>query len=88
MRRRQQTINQEVFHLYDASSLNAQRVLVDANGHFVLQDDASPTADGAQVVGHKERSRHDRPESHLRPRLVHAEAKVANNQLCRSKMTK
>lgn len=78
-------INAKVCHLYNASSLNAHWVLVDADGHFVLQDAAGPTADGAQVVGHEKRGSHNRPQSHLRTRLVHAEAKVANNQLCRSK---
>lgn len=74
-------------HLYDASSLDAHGVLVDADGHFVLQDAASPAADGAQVIGHEKRSSHDRPQRHLSPGLVHAEAKVANNELWRSKIT-
>lgn len=42
-----------MFHLQDASSLDAHGVLVDADGHLVLQDGASPAADGAQVVGHE-----------------------------------
>lgn len=71
-------------HLYNAPSLDAHGVLVDADGHFVLQDAAGPAADGAQVIGHEERCSHNRPHSHLRPRLFHAEAKVASNQLWRS----
>lgn len=70
-------------HLYNASSLDAHGVLIDADGHFVLQDAAGPAADGAQVIGHEKRSGHNRPHSHLRPRLLHAEAKVASNQLWR-----
>ena len=81
-------INAKVCHLYNAFSLNAHGVLVDADGHFVLQDAAGPAADGAQVIGHEKRSGHNCPQSHLRTRLVHAEAKVANNQLCRSKSHK
>lgn len=72
-------------HLHDSSSLDAQNVLVDADDHFVLQDVLGPAADGAQVSGHEERSSHNRPKGHLSSRLVHAEAKVTNDQLQRSR---
>lgn len=77
--------NGKVCHLYEAPALDAHGVLVDDDGHFVLKDGAGAAADGAQVIGHEQRSGHDRPQCHLSPRLVHAEAKVADNQLCRSK---
>lgn len=70
-----------VLHLQNASSLDAQDVLVDADGHLVLQDAPGTAAEGAQVIGHEKGSSHDRPQSHLGTRLVHAEAKVTYNQL-------
>lgn len=70
-------------HLNEASPLESQGILVDADGHFVLHDAAGFIADGAQVVGHEQRSSHDRPQSHLSARLLHAEAEVADNQLLR-----
>lgn len=81
MRTCKELISEKVCHLYNASSLDAHWVLVDADGHFVLQDAAGPTADGAQVIGHEKWSGHNRPQSHLSTRLVHAKAKVADNQL-------
>jgi len=75
-----------VHHLYDASSLDAQDILIDANGHFVLQDEPGTAADRAQVIGHEKRSSHDCPQGHLSARLVHAEAKVTDNQLRREKL--
>lgn len=68
-------------HLHDASSLDAQRVLVDGDGPLVLQDGAGLGADGAQVIGHVERSGHDGPQRHLGAGLFGAEAKVTDNQL-------
>lgn len=72
-------------HLHDASPLEAQRVLVDGDGHLVLQDGAGLSADGAQVVGHVKRSGHDGPQRHLGARLFGAEAKVTDNQLQRAR---
>jgi len=77
-------VGKKVCHLYNAPSLDAHGVLVDADDHFVLQDAAGPAADGAQVIGHEKWSSHNGPQSHLRPGLVHAEAEVARNQLWRS----
>lgn len=68
-------------HLHDASPLDAQRVLVDADGHLVLQDGAGLGANGAQVIGHVEGGGHDGPQRHLGARLFGAEAKVTDNQL-------
>lgn len=68
-------------YLHDASPLDAQRVLVDGDGHLVLQDGAGLCADGAKVVGHVEWSGHDGPQRHLGARLLGAEAKVTDNQL-------
>lgn len=70
-----------MIHLDQASALDAQVVLIDADRDFILQDSASAAADGAQIVGHEERRGHDRPQRHLRARLVHAEAEVSNDQL-------
>lgn len=68
-------------HLHDASPLDAQRILVDGDGQFVLQDGAGLGTDGAQVIGHVEGSGHDGPQRHLGVRLLGAEAKVTDNQL-------
>lgn len=70
-----------MIHLDQASALDAQVVLIDADHDFILQDGASAAADGAQIVGHEERRGHDRPQRHLRAWLVHAEAEVSNDQL-------
>lgn len=79
-----QSHTHEVLHLQNASSLDAQHVLVYADCHLVLQDAAGLAADGPQVIGHEKRSSHDRPQGHLSARLVNAEAKVSNDQLLRA----
>lgn len=73
-------------YLQNASSLDAQHILVDADDHLVLQDGPSLAADGAQVVGHEKRGGHDGPQSHLTARLIQTEAKVTHKQLPEAKI--
>lgn len=76
----------KALYLQNASSLDAQRILVDADDHFVLQDAPGLAADDAKVGGHEKRSSHDGPQSHLTARLFQAEAKVTNYQLWEAKI--
>ena len=80
----QQLVQQGVFcvsDLQDATALDAQRVLVDGDGQLIAEHGAGICLQGAQVVRHDERGRHDGPHSHLSTGLVNAETKVPNDQL-------
>lgn len=70
--------------LQQASSLDTNRVLVDCDGHFVLQDGPGAVVQVSKVIGHDERSSHYGPQSHLRVSLVHTETKVSNDELRRN----
>lgn len=60
---------------------HAHAVLVDLDQVLVLQQLRRLGADVAQIVGHVERRRPDRPERHLGALLVQAEPEVPDHQL-------
>lgn len=62
-------------------ALLAERVLVDVNDEFVLQQLLGTWTDVPQVIGHEQRGSHDGPQRHLRLLLGMAQAKVPNHEL-------
>jgi len=68
-------------HLDDDACLDTSSVLVDADDVLVEQKTLRGAFDGAQVIGHDERSRPHRPHRHVNSLLVIAQAEVANHQL-------
>lgn len=62
-------------------ALFAERVLVDVNDEFVLQQLLGAWTDVPQVIGHEQRSSHDGPQRHLRLLLGMTQTKVPNHEL-------
>lgn len=62
-------------------ALHAQRVLVDGNDLFVLQQFFGFGTNVSQVVGHQKWGSHDSPQGHLSLLLIVAQAEVPYDQL-------
>lgn len=60
-------------------SLLAQRILVDGDHLFVLEQTLGLRTDVPQVIGHEQGSCHNGPHGHLSHRLVPAQPKVSNH---------
>lgn len=68
-------------YLENPASLDAQGILVDFDHEWILQNVHVLGGHGTQICGHEEGGRQHRPQGHLGPGLLEAEAKVPNEQL-------